>query len=255
MTKEPERPPASFVPTDARGIPNSTQHRATIARSSSHRELSTRPLSLETPTALDGRTQCLGLGWPGQRWPSCIGLLVREIFRAMKIYVAGPLADVESVRTVQSAIIAAGHELTLDWSRGPYASFTGDYGLLPEVSAKLAAEDLDAVLTADAVLIVASEHDGRGMFVELGAALARLVAATSRTSLSSATAGDHVRDERPLPLVDAEERHRRSTRPAQSGRPTWAPAHRQECIEAGSGSATSQTSRLRRLDQDRTRAR
>jgi hypothetical protein len=29
------------------------------------------------------------------------------------------------------------------------------------------------VLTADAVLVVASEHDGRGMFVELGAALAR----------------------------------------------------------------------------------
>lgn len=77
------------------------------------------------------------------------------------------------MRTVQSAVIAAGHELTLDWSRGPDASFTGDYGSLPEVSAELAADDLDAVLTADAVLIVASEHDGRGMFVELGAALAR----------------------------------------------------------------------------------
>jgi hypothetical protein len=41
------------------------------------------------------------------------------------------------------------------------------------MSAKLAAQDLDAVLTADAVLIVASEQDGRGMFVELGVALAR----------------------------------------------------------------------------------
>lgn len=29
------------------------------------------------------------------------------------------------------------------------------------------------MLTADAVLVVASEHDGRGMLVELGAALAR----------------------------------------------------------------------------------
>lgn len=28
-------------------------------------------------------------------------------------------------------------------------------------------------MDADAVLVVASEHDGRGMFVELGAALAR----------------------------------------------------------------------------------
>ncbi|MGL4176276.1 MAG: hypothetical protein ACRCSN_09375, partial [Dermatophilaceae bacterium] len=30
-----------------------------------------------------------------------------------------------------------------------------------------------AVLAADAVLVVAGERDGRGMFVELGAALAR----------------------------------------------------------------------------------
>ncbi len=31
---------------------------------------------------------------------------------------------------------------------------------------------LDAVIEADAVVVVASHHDGRGMFVELGAALA-----------------------------------------------------------------------------------
>ncbi len=42
---------------------------------------------------------------------------------------------------------------------------------LPAISAELASEDLDAVMRADAVLVVASEHDGRGMFVELGAAL------------------------------------------------------------------------------------
>ena len=55
---------------------------------------------------------------------------------------------------------------------GPDAAFD-DYGSLLEVSAELATEDLEAVLTADAVLVVASDHDGRGMFVELGAALAR----------------------------------------------------------------------------------
>ncbi len=90
----------------------------------------------------------------------------------MRIYVAGSLADAAKVRAVQSAVVAAGHELTLDWSRGQDVNFD-DYGSLPAVSAKLAAEDLDAVLKADAVLVVASEHDGRGMFVELGAALAR----------------------------------------------------------------------------------
>lgn len=85
---------------------------------------------------------------------------------------AGPLGDTEQVQAVQSAVVAAGHELILDWSRGPDVKFD-DYGALPEVSAKLATDDLDAVLTADAVLVVASEHDGRGMFVELGAALAQ----------------------------------------------------------------------------------
>lgn len=85
---------------------------------------------------------------------------------------AGPLADIKAVQVVQSAVVAAGHDLTLDWSRGPDATFD-DYGSLPEVSAEVATEDLEAVLTADAVLVVASDHDGRGMFVELGAALAR----------------------------------------------------------------------------------
>ena len=85
---------------------------------------------------------------------------------------AGPLAAVETVQAVQAAVVAAGHELTLDWSRGSDVAFD-DYGSLPAVSAELAGADLDAVLTADAVLVVATKHDGRGMFVELGAALAR----------------------------------------------------------------------------------
>lgn len=90
----------------------------------------------------------------------------------MRIYVAGPLAAAAAVRTVQSKVVAAGHELTLDWTRGPDASIV-DYGSSPALSADLASKDLVAVLTAEAILVVATEHDGRGMFVELGAALAR----------------------------------------------------------------------------------
>lgn len=91
----------------------------------------------------------------------------------MKIYVAGPLADIENIQAVQSAVMAAGHELTLDWTRGPDVTLVEGYGSLPEASANLATNDLDAVLSADAVLVVMSEHDGRGMYVELGAALTR----------------------------------------------------------------------------------
>ncbi len=90
----------------------------------------------------------------------------------MKIYVAGPVTDVATVRAVQSTVVAAGHELTLDWTERD-ASLAGDYGSQLDVSGQVAQDDLDAVMAADAVLIVASEHDGRGMFVELGAALAR----------------------------------------------------------------------------------
>ncbi|MGL5817689.1 MAG: hypothetical protein ACRCYR_09015 [Phycicoccus sp.] len=89
----------------------------------------------------------------------------------MKVYVAGPLADVGTVRAVQVAVVAAGHELTLDWSRGPDSTLTS-YASAPTVSASIAAQDLAAVLAADALLVVAGEHDGRGIFVELGAALA-----------------------------------------------------------------------------------
>jgi hypothetical protein len=89
----------------------------------------------------------------------------------MRIYVSGPVADVVTVRQVQDAVLAAGHELTLDWSAD--VSFAEDYASQADRSARMASEELDAVVEADAVLVVASEHDGRGMFVELGAALVR----------------------------------------------------------------------------------
>lgn len=89
----------------------------------------------------------------------------------MKVYVAGALADVERVRGVQAAVVGSGHELTLDWTRGADAALV-DYAAAHGVSARLASAEVDAVLDADAVLVVASEHDGRGMYVELGAALA-----------------------------------------------------------------------------------
>ncbi|TWP35322.1 hypothetical protein [Leekyejoonella antrihumi] len=89
----------------------------------------------------------------------------------MKVYVAGPLADAEAVREVQSALVAAGHRLTLDWTQE--ALVAENYASRPDASAAMAHEMLAAVLDADAVIVVTSDDDGRGMFVELGAALAR----------------------------------------------------------------------------------
>ena len=89
----------------------------------------------------------------------------------MKIYVAGALADIEAVQQVQARVVAADHELTLDWTRGTDSALK-DYGSAPDIASQVAHDDLHAVLTADALLVVATEQDGRGMFVELGAALA-----------------------------------------------------------------------------------
>jgi hypothetical protein len=93
----------------------------------------------------------------------------------VRIYVAGPVDDVADVRAVQRAVIAAGHVLSHDWTRAVEADLTSGYSLAPEASARIAAAALDGVMSADAVLVLSSGQDGRGMFVELGAALARAI--------------------------------------------------------------------------------
>ena len=90
----------------------------------------------------------------------------------MKIYIAGQLDDVEAVTAAQQAVAAAGHELTHDWLGDP--RFDDPYADRPQLSAEIAAADLAGAMAADAVVVLAgSEQPGRGLFVELGAALAR----------------------------------------------------------------------------------
>lgn len=64
-----------------------------------------------------------------------------------------------------------GHELAFDWTQD--LSLAEDFGSQPVRSAQMATAMVDAVIEADALAVLATEHDGRGMFVELGAALAR----------------------------------------------------------------------------------
>lgn len=67
----------------------------------------------------------------------------------MKIYVSGPVSDTFTVQQVQNAALAAGHELTLDWSAD--VSFAEGYASQTERSARMAQAELDAVIAADAV--------------------------------------------------------------------------------------------------------
>lgn len=90
----------------------------------------------------------------------------------MRIYVAGQLSDTAAVKAVQAKVLAAGHVLTHDWTTD--LRFEEDYASRPHDSADIARADLAGVMTADAVVVVASSTEpGRGLFVEFGAALAR----------------------------------------------------------------------------------
>ncbi len=91
----------------------------------------------------------------------------------MRVYVAGSLADVVAVRETQAAVRAAGHQVLHDWTRGLDVSLR-DHAEDPGTAGRVARTDLRAVLEADALVLVANEEPGRGMFVELGAALARV---------------------------------------------------------------------------------
>lgn len=84
-----------------------------------------------------------------------------------KIYVASRLENADAVRHAQALCLEYGHELTYDWTPHFYAVQRGekvDLGLV-------AAEDLEGVLEADALILLS--HPGiKGALVEVGAALA-----------------------------------------------------------------------------------
>lgn len=81
----------------------------------------------------------------------------------MKIYVATRLANVEAARSINRALIAAGHEITYDWTDHPEATKTDEH--MEAVSVK----ELDGVRAAE--FVVAILPGGRGTHAEIGAAL------------------------------------------------------------------------------------
>lgn len=88
----------------------------------------------------------------------------------MRIYVAGRWTRKDEVRRVQAALRDAGHRITHDWTQAEEPPEHWSEDKKREYLARQAAGDLDGVLGADVVVLL---HDdtGRGLFVELGAAL------------------------------------------------------------------------------------
>ncbi len=74
---------------------------------------------------------------------------------------------------MQDRLRTLGHSITQDWLNDGVVIPPG-FGNDPELTGKIAEEDIDGVLNADAFIILTSnEKPGMGMCVEFGAALAR----------------------------------------------------------------------------------
>lgn len=94
----------------------------------------------------------------------------------MKVFVSGQIRDLDNVRSVQQKLVNAGHTVTHDWTRNE----TGDKMLSTsadklrdlEETGKRARLDIQGVIDADVyVACTDNENPGKGMYVELGAAL------------------------------------------------------------------------------------
>lgn len=95
----------------------------------------------------------------------------------MKVFVSGRIDDIENVRLVQRKLIDAGHKITHDWTKNE----TGDKMLAgreakladPKETQNRAVLDINGVMDADAYVICTNNKNiGKGMYVELGAAIA-----------------------------------------------------------------------------------
>lgn len=96
----------------------------------------------------------------------------------MKVFVSAQLNDAPCARRLYRRLIESGHTITHDWTMTD--SIRGSYRNHSMEARRRAALDIDGVLAAEAYVILTDNHDcGKGMYVELGAALAE----TSRGKL------------------------------------------------------------------------
>jgi hypothetical protein len=88
----------------------------------------------------------------------------------MKVFVSGQIGDKNAVRDAYKALRGAGMSITHDWTQ---TDDIGDKLENAEESGRRAALDISGVVDADLyVLMSGNEEVGKGMYVELGAALA-----------------------------------------------------------------------------------
>jgi hypothetical protein len=92
----------------------------------------------------------------------------------MNFFVSGRIDDIENVRAVMRKIVVSGHKVTHDWTKtDAFLGSTTDKLNDVAESGLRASNDIQGVLDADVYVLVSSNATvGKGMYVELGAALA-----------------------------------------------------------------------------------
>jgi hypothetical protein len=88
----------------------------------------------------------------------------------LKAFVSGQLKEKETVRTIYSRLADLGITTAHDWTTTD--NLVGSYSQNPEEAGARAARDIQGVCDADLyILMTDNEFPGKGMYVELGAAL------------------------------------------------------------------------------------
>lgn len=92
----------------------------------------------------------------------------------MRVFVSGQLDETKEVRRVFALLQAAGHAITHDWtSTDGYLSSPESKLDNKEESGRRAQADIQGVLDCDVYIVLSDNaNPGKGMYVELGAALA-----------------------------------------------------------------------------------
>lgn len=109
-------------------------------------------------------------GSPGRRANCTSGAEFDNIDNAMKVFVSGQINEVATIREAYRLLAEAGFTITHDWT---LTDLIVDKVAQRDEAGKRAYLDISGVVDADVyILMSGNQNPGKGMYVELGAALA-----------------------------------------------------------------------------------
>ena len=86
----------------------------------------------------------------------------------MKVYVASRFNNQEKVKEIYEKLIENGFEITVDWTKHKKVK---PYEKNSKLAKKYSKEDIEGVRDSDVFILLTTQKPGKGMFVEMGAAV------------------------------------------------------------------------------------